>query len=135
MKTRNLIAVTILLLTGSLATDLFAQETLKALVQKCENMENVNINVVRRRNKETKEMERTITNISFSDNQALKNEFIAAFDKDKGLVDQEIENRSNGKIINIFYRFGDISYSFSLSQSDDGSESISVIEKYEKKPR
>jgi hypothetical protein len=127
MKTRSLIAAAILLITGSLTADLFAQETLKALVKKCENMDNIDINIVRDRNKETREIQRVITSISFSGNQALANDFIAAFDKDKGTADQEIENKSNGKITNIFYRFGDISYSF--SQDDDGSISISVIEK------
>ncbi|MDR1203802.1 MAG: DUF5024 domain-containing protein [Tannerellaceae bacterium] len=133
MKTRNLIAVAILLITGSLATDLFAQETLKALVKKCENMENVSVNVVRNRNKETREMQRAITNISFNSNQALVNEFIAAFDKDKEMADQEIENKSNGKITNIFYRFGDVSYSF--TQGDNGGASISVMENNDRKKR
>ncbi|MDR3142997.1 MAG: DUF5024 domain-containing protein [Tannerellaceae bacterium] len=130
MKTRNLIAVAILLLTGSLAADLSAQETLKALVKKCENMENVNISVVRNKNKETREMQRAIINISFNNNQALAGEFIAAFEKDKEMADQEIENKSNGKTTTIFYRFGNVTYSF--SQGNDGSASISVIEKYEK---
>jgi hypothetical protein len=129
MKTRHLIAVAILLLTGSLANGLSAQETLKALVKKCQNMENVSVSVVRNKNKETKKPEQAITSISFNDNQALENEFIAAFEKDRALADQEIENKSNGRITNMFYRFGEVSYSF--SHDDDGSASVSVIEKYE----
>ena len=127
MKTKSLIVTVIFLVAGNFSMDLFAQESLKALVQKCENMENVNINVVRKRNTETRKLERQITTVSFGDNQALVNEFIAAFDKEKEKADQEIENRSGGKITNIFYRFGDVSYSF--SQGDDGSASITVIEK------
>jgi poly(A) polymerase Pap1 len=125
MKTRNLIVVAILLLTGSLSADLFAQETLKALIKKCESMENVNVNVVRSKNKETRELEQEMTSISFRNNQALVNEFIAAFAKDKEMADQEIENKSNGKITNLFYRFGDVSYSF--SQHDDTGASVSVM--------
>jgi hypothetical protein len=125
MKTRSLIAAAILLLGGSLSADLFAQETLKALVKKCESMENVNINVVRSKNKETREPEKEIINISFVNNQALVDEFIAAFAKEKELADQEIENKSNGKITNLFYRFGDVSYSF--SQHDETGASVSVM--------
>jgi hypothetical protein len=129
MKTRHLIAVVILLLTGSLATDLYAQETLKALVKKCENMENVDVDVIRRRNKETKKLEQVITEVSFSNNQALVNEIIAAFDKDKEMADQEIEEKSNGKIKELFYRFGGDTYSF--SQDDGGRGSITLIERFE----
>ena len=127
MKTKSLIVAAIFLVVGSFSMDMFAQDALKALVQKCENMENVNVNVVRSRNKETRKLERLVTSISFSDNQALVNEFIAAFNKDKDMADQEIENRSGGKITNVFYIFGDRSYSF--SQDDDGSASITVIER------
>jgi hypothetical protein len=129
MKTRSLIAVAILLLTGSLAADLSAQETLKALVKKCENMENVDINVVRKRDEKTRALERTVTSIRINNNQALVNEFIAAFEKDKEMADQEIENKSNGKIKNIHYRFGDASYSF--SPGSNGSASITVIENFD----
>ncbi|MDH6306505.1 putative membrane-anchored protein [Parabacteroides sp. PF5-5] len=131
MKTKRLIVVAILLIAGSLSTELFAQDAIKALVQKCENMENVNVNIVRNRNKETRKVERTITSISFSNNEALVNEFIAAFNKDKEMTDQEIENRSNGKVNNIFYRFGNTSYSF--TQGEEGSGSISIIERSDNK--
>jgi hypothetical protein len=130
MKTRNLIVAAILLLTGSLATDLYAQETLKALMKKCENMENVDVDVVRSRNKETKKLERVVTEISFKNNQTLVNEIIAAFEKDREMADKEIEEKSNGKIKELFYRFGDNSYSF--TQRDNGGGSISVIESYGK---
>jgi hypothetical protein len=129
MKTRHLIAVAILLLTGSLATDLYAQETLKALMKKCENMENTKVEVLRRRNKETKKLEQVITEVKFGDNQALINEFIAAFEKDREMADQEIEEKSNGKIKELYYRFGNATYS--LSQRDNGRGSITVIERFE----
>lgn len=126
MKTKSLLVTAILLIAGSLS-GLSAQETLKALVKKCESMENVNVNMVRSRNKETKQLERNITTISFSNNQALVNEIVAAFEKDKDLADQEIENRSGGKVTNMFYRFGNASYSF--SQNEEGGGSLSIIER------
>lgn len=129
MKAKNVIVVAILLIAGSFSTEVFAQETLKALVKKCETMENVNINVVRNRDKETRKMKRMIVNISFNNNPALLKEFIDAFEKDKEMADQEISNSANGKITNMFYRFGNVSYSF--SQNEGGGGSISVIEKEE----
>ncbi|MDR0748215.1 MAG: DUF5024 domain-containing protein [Tannerellaceae bacterium] len=128
MKTRHLIAAAILLITGSLSANLPAQETLKALVKKCESMDNVNTSVVRNRNKQTKKLEKEIISLNFSNNQALVNEFIAAFEKDKLMADKEIEGKNNGKKT-LFYRFGDTSYSF--SQLNEGSASVSVIQKDE----
>jgi hypothetical protein len=128
MKTRHLIAAAILLITGSLSADLSAQETLKALVKKCESMDNVNTSVVRNRNKQTKKLEKEIISLNFSNNQALVNEFIAAFEKDKLMADKEIEGTNNGRKT-LFYRFGDTSYSF--SQLNEGSASVSVIQKDE----
>lgn len=127
MKTKQLIAVLVLFIAGGFSMDLSAQETLKALVVKCENMENVNVNIVRNKDKETKKVSRVITSISFSNNDALVKEILAAFNRDKDVADQEIENRSNGRVNNLFYRFGSTSYSF--SEDGNGSGSLSVIAK------
>lgn len=127
MKANRLLVIAILIAAGSLHVS--AQENLKALIQKCEKMESVNINIIRNRDEETKKLTRTITNISFRNNEALLNEFITAFEKDREMADQEIENKSGGKIKNIFYRFGNTNYSFSVGE--DGSASISVIDNKE----
>ncbi|MDR2919154.1 MAG: DUF5024 domain-containing protein [Tannerella sp.] len=127
MKTSQLIVVLVLLVAGCFSMDLSAQETLKALVKKCENMENVNVNIVRNKDKTTRKVSKVITSISFSNNEVLVKEILAAFNKDKDMADQEIENRSNGRVNNLFYRFGSVSYSF--SEDGNGSGSLSVIGK------
>jgi hypothetical protein len=126
MKTRNLIAVVILLMGGSLSADLFAQETLKALMKKCENMENVRVSMSRSRDGATKELKRATTTIDIRDNRALADEFIAAFDKDRAQADREVEERENGKRT-LNCRFGDVSYW--LEDKGNGSLSISVTER------
>ncbi len=128
MKKKSLILIAIMLIAGSISTEVFAQEAIKALVKKCENMQNVNINIVRSRNKDTKKLERVVKNISFSNDKILADEFIAAFEKDREMADKEIENMSNGKLDNLFYRFGNSSYSFSYDK-EGGSVSITVIER------
>lgn len=127
MKTNRLMVVLVLLITGCFSMDLAAQETLKALVKKCETMKDVNVNIVRNKDKNTRKVTQVITSISFSDNDRLVKEILAAFQKDKNQADQEIENRTNGKVNNLFYRFGSTSYSF--SEGEDGAGSLSIIDK------
>lgn len=128
MKTnRIMVVMAILLIAGCFSTELVAQEAIKALVKRCETMNNVNISIVRNKNKDTKEVSRSITSIDFSNNDALTKEFVAAFEKERNQADQEMENRSNGKVNSLYYTFGNTTYSFSVNE--DGRVSVSVIEK------
>ena len=47
MKTRNLLMVAIILLAGSITMKSVAQENIKALIKKCENMDVIDANIVR----------------------------------------------------------------------------------------
>lgn len=125
MKTKKLIAILSLIISGGFFMDLPAQETLKALVKKCENMNDVQVSIVRDKDKSTRKVRQVITSISFKNNPGLVKEILNAFEKDKDMADQEIENRSNGRI-NLFYQFGSTSYSF--SEGGEESASLSVIE-------
>ena len=127
MNTNRLIVVLILFIAGCFSMELSAQEALKALVKKCENMGNVNLSIVRNKNKETKKVTQVITGISFNNNEALVKEILAAFNNDKDMADQEIEDRTNGRINSLFYSFGSTSYSFSVDENGNGS--LSVIDK------
>lgn len=130
MNMKKVLVVAMLLLIGSFTLDAVAQEAIKALVKKCENMESVNISTVRDRNKETKKVSRSVISISINKSDtALINEFIAAFEKDKIYADKEIENKTKGEVSSLFYQFGNTSYSLSLSKS--GSASVSIIQKGE----
>ena len=131
MKTNRLFITVVLIITGSFFMNISAQEALKAIVKKCESMDNVNLNIVRNRDKETKKVTRVITSINFKDNEALKKEILSAFEKDRDMADKEIENRQSGRISNMFFRFGQVSYSF--SESESGMFSLSVIENYSDK--
>lgn len=126
MKTNWLIVVLILFIAGCFSTDLSAQETLKALVKKCENMENVDLSIVRNKDEKTRKVTQVITGISFNNNEALVKEILDAFNKDKAMADQEIESKKGGKVSSLFYRFGSTSYSF--SEKGTGGGSLSVIE-------
>jgi hypothetical protein len=127
MKTRSLIAVAILLLTGSLAADVSAQETLKALVKKCESTKNAKVEIIRRRNKETKKLEKVITEVKLGGNQALLNEFIAAFEKDSEMADKETESIADGEIKELYYRFGSVAY---ILEHKGRGASVIVIEDF-----
>lgn len=130
MKTNRLISIVVIfVIAGCFSTELVAQEAIKALVKRCETMNNVDVNIVRRKNKDSKELNRSIINISFNNNEALVQEIVAAFNKDRNAADEEMENRSNGKVNNLTLRFGQTRYSF--TQSNNGDASISVIEQEE----
>ena len=130
MNTRNVVIAVIFLLLGSFATmELKAQDAIKALMKKCESMENVTIDVIRNRNSETGKVIRLLTTIRFeiSSNPGLEKEFLAAFQKDAVKASQEIESMSGGKMKNVFYRFGESSYSYT---SDNEYFSFNAIEKF-----
>jgi hypothetical protein len=54
-------------------------------------------------------------------------EFIAAFEKDREMADQEIESRADGEIKELYYRFGGVSYTL---ENKGEESSITVIEKF-----
>jgi hypothetical protein len=125
------IAVITLLLAGGVGMKSAAQESIDALVKKCDSLENVEINIVRNRHPETKELTRSIVNITIpASNQALIDDFLAAFHKEREQAKTEMENRNAGKTVSLFYRFDKKSYSFSLSSRH---ASVRIIYKDPKK--
>ena len=126
MKTNRLFITAAIIIAGSFIVNISAQDALKAIAKKCETMENVDISVVRNRNRETKKMERTIISINFQNNESLKKEILAAFEKDRSNADQDIEDRKSGRGRELMLRFGSSSYSY--SERNDGRFSFSVIE-------
>ncbi|MDR1919121.1 MAG: DUF5024 domain-containing protein [Tannerellaceae bacterium] len=124
MKTKVVVAV--LLLMGSLTVKVSAQETLKALVKKCENMDSVSMTIVRDRDKETKQWKRSVITLNIRNNAALVNEFIEAFRKDEAVALKVIENKDQGRSTNFFYSFEGVNYSLRIK--DKANASISVFE-------
>ena len=139
MKRNRLFITVAAIVAGSFLINISAQDALKAIAKKCETLENVDVSVVRNRNKETKKVEMYIMSVNIKNNEsvkkeivkendALKKEILAAFEKDRINADQEVEDRKNGKIRELLLRFGSSSYTFSESHS--GNFSFSVIEDY-----
>ncbi|MDR1525497.1 MAG: DUF5024 domain-containing protein [Tannerella sp.] len=135
MKTNRLIITAILIISGGFLVNLTAQEALKAVVQKCESMDNVTVSVIRRKiTKEKRETEKretmenkvktVVINVSFKNNEELKKEILAAFEKDKNQADQEMMSKENGKVRSLNYRFGETSYIY--LEGTDGNVSLSV---------
>ena len=128
MKTNRLFITVAIIIAGSFFVNISAQDALKAIAKKCETADNVDISVVRSRDKETKKVNRYIMNVDFKDNEALKKEILAAFEKDRGNADREVEDRKNGKVKELMLRFGSSSYTF--SEGSNGKFSFSLIENY-----
>jgi uncharacterized protein YycO len=134
MKTNLLIITAILIVTGSFFVNLSAQEALKAVAKKCENTDGVKTSIVKSR-------QQSMTSIRFANNEELKKEILAAFEKDRDQADRSIEDKESGKIVSLRYSFGKTSYSYSedeektfYSYSKDeknGGISFSIIERYE----
>jgi hypothetical protein len=133
MKTKSKVIVALALIVASFATGANAQESvIKALVKKCETMESVDVNTIRSRDRETKELTKELISISIKSNPALVKEFQDAFQnayekefsKNKDAAEQEIITRRGGKIVNLVYKFGNISYHFSTKNEGDASVMI-----------
>jgi hypothetical protein len=111
--------------------NLSAQEALRAVAKKCENMDDV-VSVVSRREKtktnENKLVE-LIINIKFKDNEDLKKEILAAFEKDKGMADQETVSKAGGKLVSLHYRFGGEFYTY--SEDTVGNISFAAVAKFQ----
>jgi hypothetical protein len=118
----------VLLLAGGLMAGVPAQEALNALVKKCETAASVRMNIVKKRNSKTKALEKVVTTVSVKNDEALVNEFIEAFKKDEKDATSVIEDRKEGKVNSLFYRFDGVSYSLDFHQ-DKGNANISIIEK------
>ena len=131
MKTNRLIIAVTLILTGSFFMNISAQEALKAIAKKCETMENIDVSIVRSKDKKTKEPTQVVMIFRFSKNEALKKEILAAFEKDKDMADQETVQKRDG-FMNISYHFGNSYFSFREDRS--GNITFSSNENYTDNP-
>ncbi|MDR1601317.1 MAG: DUF5024 domain-containing protein [Tannerella sp.] len=135
MKTKIGLLIGLMWLLGGFSMESSAQEAIKALIKKCETMETVDINIVRNRDRNTKEVTRSVTGIQIHSNPALVKEFQDAFQKayddfskGKEVADREIISRRGGKIVSLQYRYGNVDYHFSVD-NDGKSANVSVIER------
>ena len=129
---RKVITITLLLFAGSFIICLSAQENIKALVKKCENMSSVDMSYIINKDPETKKVQNSITTITIKNDQNLIKDFIAAFEKDKDNAYSISGSVKNGVSLPANYKFfvGKDSYiSCTMSISDDkASASVSYRE-------
>ncbi len=121
MKIKNLLLVAIILITTGLTSDLMAQNALRAMVKKCESADNVEVNVVRKKDKETMKVKQSITTIKIKSNKALVDEFIAAFEKDEPSAYEVIYSKKDGRMVPQFFKFKDVTFSFSTRRGSSYS--------------
>jgi hypothetical protein len=117
----------VLFITGSFLVNLSAQEALKVVMEKIENMAGVN-QIGYTKSIQKSEQKTIITSFSFPVNEELEKEILAAFEKDKDQADQKVENKEGGKITALRYSFGKISYSYSSKKNKNGWVSFTVKE-------
>ncbi|MDR1369751.1 MAG: DUF5024 domain-containing protein [Dysgonamonadaceae bacterium] len=117
MKIKNLLFIAIILLIGGLTNDLIAQEHLKAVIKKCESADNVDVTVVRQKDKETLKVKQSITTIRIPFSHKLTDEILAAFEKDEPSAYEVIYSKKNGKIVPQFFRFKNVSFSLSINNN------------------
>lgn len=132
MKKNSVLVLACMLLVGSFSMNLSAQEHLAAVVKKCEAIDSADVNVIYQRNPTTKKLQQMIKTVSLDKNPAIVNEVLAAFEKDKAMAVQAIDGKTKGKMMPQFYKFSDgkINISYSVSVSDSGDVSLTVIEQY-----
>ena len=122
MKIKNVLTIVVLLIIAGLNSDLMAQTTLKALVKKCESAENVEMRIVRQKDKETLKPKQTITTIKIKSNKALVDEFIAAFEKDEPFAHEAFYTNRGGKIIPQQFNFKGATFTFAYRSLFDKSK-------------
>jgi hypothetical protein len=126
-----------MLFIGIFSTKTNAQETIKALIKKCETLESVDVTIVRQRDQKTKKISSSLTTLRIKSDPTLVKEFQDAFQKayDNGfsksqdVADHEMITRRAGKIVRLMYTFGNIRYDFSVE--DNGHARLNVMERNE----
>jgi hypothetical protein len=122
MKTKVL-ALAIIMAATSLTTSASAQDRILALFKKCETLDNVDMNVIRER-KDGK-LADEIVNIRIAGNEALVNEFLAAFKAEEPNMISVIEKKVSGKLVPNMMEFESCTISFNLR--DKANANISKI--------
>gem|GEM_PF-1197800 len=129
---KKIITITLFLFTGSFIICLSAQDNIKALMKRCENMSSVDMSYIINKDPETKKVQNNITTITIKNDPSLVKDFIAAFEKDKdnaysisGSVKNGVSTPSNYKFSNGKDNY--ISCTMSISE-DNTSASISYRE-------
>lgn len=129
MKTKIFICMMALVVSGALQ----AQEHLKAVVAKCLNIKDMDVEVLYSKNPKTKKPESKVIKITYSEKKdpQLTDEILEAFKKDQEAAYKVVETNKRRKRL---YRFAngttDISVSLELIMNE-GNRKLIYIERYD----
>jgi len=129
---KKIITIALFLFISSFITCLSAQENIKALIKRCENISSVDMSYIINKDPETKKIQNNITTITIKNDANLVKDFIAAFEKDKDNAYSVSGSVKNGVSIPSNYKFSNgkdnyISCTMAISE-DNTSASISYRE-------
>jgi len=116
MKKSNGMIAVIFVLLGCFSMESNAQDAIKAVMKKCENMESMTVSTIRTKGKNNLTSTLTSFNFDASANPALVQEIIAAFQKDREKADKNMENKTGGKVTSAYYTFGTSWYSYNYDE-------------------
>ncbi|MDR1762605.1 MAG: DUF5024 domain-containing protein [Dysgonamonadaceae bacterium] len=123
MKTEKSSFIAAVLFAISFNTAVYAQSRIDALISKCENLESVDMEVIKQKSKESK-TERKIINLKIKDNQKLVGDFLAAFKKDESNADRTVSQKRGVKEM-MNFQFGETMYSITTR---DGKDAIITVD-------
>lgn len=131
MKTKSILTLLLIVTACCFSSNVWAQEKLNALMKRCESMDNVDISVVQQRNPTTRKISQIITTAKFSNNKALVDEFLSAFESDKNDAIQIIDKKKDGRMVPSYYQFnvGSKSVAYTITVKNDGTDaSVTMIQ-------
>ena len=116
---KNVFIMMLLFILSIFSMELVAQENIHAVLKKCENNKNVDIDyTVEKKNPHaadnhpTEGKHETFRLVLHKDATALTKEFEAAFEKDKNKAVKISESKKGGKLYMATYQFSRVTYSF-----------------------
>jgi len=116
MITRYLMIAIVLLSAGFFTTEVHAQENIKAMIKKCESMDEViEADIVRYNDPRIKKLSRSTILIKMLATPALEQQLEEAFRKDSAKATQAVEQKKDGKVSHMLYRFDSSTYSYTIS--------------------
>jgi len=116
MKKRHLLIAIILLSAEICTMKVQAQENIKAMIKKCESMEEViEADIVRYNDPRIKKLSRSTILIKLITSPALEQQLEEAFRKDSAKATHAVEQKKDGKVSQMLYRFDASTYSYTIS--------------------
>jgi hypothetical protein len=112
MKSKAM-TIILLLIVGSFLANVYAQEHILAFIKKCVSIESVDMTSIRSKGEES------LITVSFKNNEALVNEFLAAIKADEAEATDIIERKIKGKMVPTMITFSDVAFSFHVSDEGD----------------